>query len=56
MPVMFIAYVEFRRVIFALERFSFTVIVMFRASPKVASEVLWGLLLYIVRFERVGFV
>ena len=40
MPVMFIAYVEFRRVIFALERFSFTVIVMFRVSPKVASEVL----------------
>ena len=56
MPVMFIAYVEFRRVIFALERFSFTVIVMFRVSPKVASEVLRGLLLYMVRFEIVGFV
>ena len=40
MPVMFIAYVEFRRVIFAIERFSSTVIVMFRVSPKVASEML----------------
>ena len=49
-PVMFIAYVEFRSVIFALERFSFAVIVMFRVLPKVASEVLW-LLLYMVRFE-----
>ena len=54
-PVMFIACVEFRSVIFALERFSFAVIVMFRVLPKVASEVLW-LLLYMVRFERVGFV
>ena len=52
---MFIAYVEFRSVISALERFSFAVIVMFRVLPKVASEVLW-LLLYMVRFERVGFV
>ena len=50
MPVMFIAYVEFRSVIFAIERFSSTVIVMFRVLPKVASEVLW-LLLYMVRFE-----
>ena len=40
-PVMFIAYVEFRSVIFALERFSFAVIVMFRVLPKVASEVLY---------------
>ena len=40
MPVMFIAYVEFRSVIFAIERFSFAVIVMFRVLPKVASEVL----------------
>ena len=40
--------------IFALERFSFAVIVMFRASPKVASEVLWALLLYMVRFESAG--
>ena len=48
-----IAYVAFRSVIFALERFSFAVIVMFRISPKVASEVLW-LLLYMVRFERVN--
>ena len=40
----------------ALERFSFAVIVMFRVSPKVASEVLWALLLYMVRFEIVGFV
>ena len=52
-PVMFIAYVEFRSMISALERFSFAVIVMFRVLPKVASEVLW-LLLYMVRFERVG--
>ena len=36
----------------AREIFVYPVIVMFRASPKVASEVLWGLLLYIVRFER----
>ena len=55
-PVMFIAYVEFKSMISALERFSFAVIVMFRVSPKVASEVLWALLLYMVRFERVGFV
>ena len=56
-PVMFIAYVEFKSIpISALERFSFAVIVMFRVSPKVASEVLWALLLYMVRFERVGFV
>ena len=54
--VMFIAYVEFKSMISALERFSFAVIVMFRVSPKVASEVLWALLLYMVRFERVGFV
>ena len=54
-PVILIAYVAFRSVIFALERFSFAVIVMFRISPKVASEVLW-LLLYMVRFERVRFV
>ena len=27
---------------------------MFRVSSKVASEVLWGLSLYMVRFERVG--
>ena len=47
-------YVVNSSVIFALERFSFAVIVMFRASPKVASEVLWALLLYMVRFERVG--
>ena len=53
---MFIAYVEFRIVISALERFSFAVIVMFRASPKVASEVSCVLLLYMVRFEIVGFV
>ena len=53
---MFIAYVEFKSMISALERFSFAVIVMFRVSPKVASEVLWALLLYMVRFERVGFV
>ena len=45
-----IAYVAFRSVIFALERFSFAVIVMFRVLPKVASEVLW-LLLYMVRFD-----
>ena len=44
-----------RIVIFALERSSFVVIVMFRVSSKVASEVLCGLLLYMVRFERVGF-
>ena len=50
-PVMFIAYVEFKSMISALERFSFAVIVMFRASPKVASEVSWALLLYMVRFE-----
>ena len=55
-PVMFIAYVEFKSMISALERFSFAVIVMFRVSPKVASEVLWALLLYMVRFEIVGFV
>ena len=30
--------------------------VMVRMSPKVASEVLWALLLYMVRFEIVGFV
>ena len=42
-----------RSVIFALERSSFAVIVMFRVSPKVASEVLW-LLLYMVRFESAG--
>ena len=55
MSAILIVYVESRIVIFALERLSFTVIVMFRISPKVASEVLW-LLLYMVRFERVGFV
>ena len=55
-PVMFIAYVEFKSMISALERFSFAVIVMFRASPKVASDVSCVLLLYMVRFERVGFV
>ena len=52
---MLIAYVAPRIVIFALERSSFVVIVMFRVSSKVASEVLCGLLLYMVRFERVGF-
>ena len=51
-----IAYVASRSVIFALERSSFTVIVMFRVSPKVASEVLWLLLLYMARFESVGLV
>ena len=51
---MLIVYVAPRIVIFALERSSFAVIVMFRVSSKVASEVLWGLLLYMVRFERVG--
>ena len=40
MPLVLIVYVAPRIVIFALERFSFAVIVMFRASPKVASEVL----------------
>ena len=55
MPVILIAYVESSSVIFALERLSFAVIVMFRVSPKVASEVLW-LLLYMVRFESVGLV
>ena len=48
-----IVYVASRSVIFALERSSFAVIVMFRVSPKVASEVLW-LLLYMVRFESAG--
>ena len=52
---MLIAYVAPRSVIFALERSSFVVIVMFRVSSKVASEVLCGLSLYMVRFERVGF-
>ena len=55
MSAILIVYVAFRSVIFALERLSFAVIVMFRVLPKVASEVLW-LLLYMVRFERVGFV
>ena len=41
--------------IFALDRSSFAVIVMFRISPKVASEVL-KLLLYMVRFESAGLV
>ena len=40
MPLVLIVYVAPRIVIFALERFSFAVIVMFRASSKVASEVL----------------
>ena len=54
-PVMFIAYVEFKSMNSALERFSFAVIVMFRASPKVASEVLWALLLmYITTFDLAG--
>ena len=48
-----IVYVASRSVIFALERSSFAVIVMFRVSPKVASEVL-KLLLYMVRFESAG--
>ena len=55
MSVILIVYVASRSVIFALERSSFAVIVMFRVSPKVASEVLW-LLLYMVRFESVGLV
>ena len=55
MPVILIVYVASRSVIFALERSSFAVIVMFRVSPKVASEVLW-LLLYMVRFESAGLV
>ena len=54
--VILIAYVASRSVIFALERSSLTVIVMFRVSPKVASEVLWLLLLYMARFESVGLV
>ena len=53
MSVILIVYVASRSVIFALERSSFAVIVMFRVSPKVASEVLW-LLLYMVRFESAG--
>ena len=53
MSVILIVYVASRSVIFALERSSFAVIVMFRVSPKVASEVL-KLLLYMVRFESVG--
>ena len=40
MSVILIVYVASRSVIFALERSSFAVIVMFRVSPKVASEVL----------------
>ena len=55
MSVILIVYVASRSVIFALERSSFAVIVMFRVSPKVASEVLW-LLLYMVRFESAGLV
>ena len=54
-PLVLIVYMAPRIVIFALERSSFAVIVMFRVSSNVASEVLWGLLLYMVRFERVGF-
>ena len=53
LPVILIVYVASRSVIFALERSSFAVIVMFRVSPKVASEVL-KLLLYMVRFESAG--
>ena len=53
MSVILIVYVASRSAIFALERSSFAVIVMFRVSPKVASEVL-KLLLYMVRFESVG--
>ena len=53
MSVILIVYVASRSVIFALERSSFAVIVMFRVSPKVASEVL-KLLLYMVRFESAG--
>ena len=55
MPLVLIVYVAPRIVIFALARSSFVVIVMFRASPKVASEVLWVLLLYMVRFVKFGF-
>ena len=53
MSVILIVYVASRSAIFALERSSFAVIVMFRVSPKVASEVL-KLLLYMVRFESAG--
>ena len=53
MSVILIVYVASRSVIFALERSSFAVIVMFRVSPKVASEVL-KLLLYMVRFVKFG--
>ena len=41
-----------RSVIFALERSSFAVIVMFRVSPKVASDVV--VVAYMVRFESAG--
>ena len=43
-PLVLIVYMAPRIVIFALERSSFAVIVMFRVSSNVASEVLWGLL------------
>ena len=46
MPVILIAYVASRSAIFALERSSFAVIVMFRVSPKVASEVLQVVAVY----------